>query len=60
MVQAKLAAFADSDSTRHLEDIAAIIRIQGNKLDGAAIDVAAAKLGLLGRWRALWTANQGP
>lgn len=54
VITSKLLAYADSESTRHLEDIGSIIRIQGNSLDAAAIDAKAAKLGLLGVWRRLW------
>ena len=42
------------------DDIASIIRLQGKKLDAQAIDIAAARLGLLGVWRALWSQNQPP
>ena len=58
IIIAKLKAYADSQSTRHLDDIASIIRLQGQKLDGAQLDIAAARLGLLGVWRALWAENQ--
>jgi hypothetical protein len=58
VIIAKLRAYEDSRSTRHLEDIASLVRIQGNKLDGKSLDVAAAGLGLLGVWRALWDENQ--
>jgi hypothetical protein len=58
VVVAKLRAFAESESTRHLEDIASIIRVQGSRLDGERIDVAAARLGLLGRWRTLRADNR--
>jgi hypothetical protein len=60
VVIAKLRAFADSDSTRHLDDIASIVRLQGRQLAQAEIEIAAAKLGLLGRWRTLWDVNQRP
>lgn len=60
VVIAKLRAFADSDSTRHLDDIASIVRLQGRQLAQAEIEIAAARLGLLGRWRALWEDNQRP
>ena len=58
VVITKLTAFQDSQSTRHLEDIASIIRVQRNKLDQEQLDIAAARLGLLGVWRALWEENQ--
>ena len=58
LVISKLQAFAESESTRHLDDVASVVRLQGEKLDGAQIDVAAAQMGLLGLWRALWTDNR--
>lgn len=60
VITSKLRAYQDSESTRHLDDIASIIRVQGNKLDHAQIDVAAARQGLLGVWRSLWDANRPP
>jgi len=53
-IASKLHAFAESGSTRHLEDISSIVRVQGDRLDAAAIDVVAARLGVLGAWRAQW------
>lgn len=58
VIIAKLRAYENSQSTRHLDDIASIIRLQGNKLDVKQIDIVAARLGLLGVWRALWEQNQ--
>lgn len=58
VVAAKLRAYEDSQSTRHLDDIASIVRVQGNKLDQERLEIAAARLGLLGVWRALWDENQ--
>jgi len=60
IVAAKLRAYENSESTRHLDDIASIVRLQGKKLDQAKIDIAAARLGLLGVWRSLWDGNQRP
>lgn len=60
VVITKLRAYEDSQSTRHLEDIASVVRLQGNKLDDRRLDLAAARLGLLGVWRALWNENQPP
>lgn len=60
VIVAKLRAYENSASTRHLDDIASIVRLQGKKLDQAKIDRAAAQLGLLGVWRALWETNQRP
>ena len=60
VVMAKLRAYENSESTRHLDDIASIVRLQGKKLDQAKIDVTAAQLDLLGVWRSLWEGNQRP
>lgn len=57
MIVAKLRAYQASQSTRHLDDIASIIRLQGKKLEQENLDIAAAHLGLLGVWRALWEQN---
>lgn len=57
LVGAKLRAYQDSRSTRHLEDIASVIRIQGTELDEAHLDRTAAGLGLLGVWHRLWAEN---
>ncbi len=58
VIIAKLRAYHESQSTRHLDDIASIIRIQGSRLAQEKLDVTAARLGLLGVWRALWQENQ--
>jgi hypothetical protein len=58
VVIAKLQAFKESQSTRHLDDIASIVRLQGKKLDKNRLDVTAARSGLLGVWRDLWHKNQ--
>jgi len=57
VIIAKLRAYQESQSTRHLDDIASIVRIQGNELAQEKLDIAAARLGLLGVWRALWQEN---
>jgi hypothetical protein len=57
VVIAKLRAYEDSQSTRHLDDIRSIVRLQGEKLDRKEIDVFAARSGLLGVWRAIWEQN---
>ena len=57
-IASKLHAFAQSRSTRHLDDIGSIIRVQSSKLDAGTIDAVAARLGVLGAWRALWAANE--
>lgn len=59
LVIAKLRAFEDSQSTRHLEDIASVIRIQGNNLNEEKIKIAAAQLGLIRNWQDLWEKNLG-
>lgn len=53
-IASKLKAFAESQSTRHLDDVRSIIRVRGDALDAAAIDAAVARLGVLGVWRSLW------
>jgi hypothetical protein len=58
VIFAKLRAYADSQSTRHLDDIASIIRMQAGRLEQKELDIAAARLGLLGMWRSLWQANR--
>ncbi|MCB8980606.1 MAG: hypothetical protein H6657_24615 [Ardenticatenaceae bacterium] len=60
IIVAKLRAYENSESTRHLDDIALIVRLQGKKLDQVRIDIAAAQLGVLGVWRSLWKENQRP
>jgi hypothetical protein len=50
-ITSKLLAFADSGSTRHLDDIASILRVQGDRVNTARIDVLAARFGVLGAWR---------
>jgi hypothetical protein len=57
VVVAKLRAYQNSQSTRHLDDIASIVRLQGTDLDRERIDLAAARSGTLGLWRALWEKN---
>lgn len=59
-VIAKLRAYENCESTRHLDDIASIIRLRGKKLDHQQINIVAARLGLLGRWRDLWRENHPP
>lgn len=60
LVVAKLQAYRNSESTRHLDDIGSIVRLQGKKLDQEKIDIAATRSGLLGIWRSLWESNQRP
>lgn len=60
LVIAKLKAYQESQSTRHLEDIASVVRLQTGELDAEKIDIAAARAGLLGVWRSLWADNQSP
>ena len=56
-IASKLRAYADSRSTRHLQDVGSIIRVQGSKLDAGAVDAVAARSNVLGVWRALWDEN---
>jgi hypothetical protein len=58
VVVAKLRAYQNSQSTRHLDDIASIVRLQGSDLNRERIDLAAARSGALGLWRALWEQNR--
>jgi hypothetical protein len=58
VIEAKLAAYQDSQSTRHLDDIASIVRLQRGKLNLKQLDITAARLKILGVWRALWEQNQ--
>ena len=60
LVKAKRRAYQESQSTRHLDDVASGVRLQGVELDREQIDIAAARAGLLGVWRSLWTENQSP
>lgn len=53
LVIAKLIAYDDSQSTRHLDDIKTIAQIQRNKLDLQRIDQFATSLELFGVWRSL-------
>ncbi len=53
LIKAKLIAFKDSGSTRHLDDIASIVRIQEKNLDYDNLELFAAQLGSLGAWRAI-------
>lgn len=57
-IVSKLVAYADSESTRHLEDISSIIRSKGHSLDAAYIETVAARLGVLGIWRRVWDENR--
>lgn len=59
VIVAKLKAYLDSESTRHLDDIASIIRIQGGRLDNRQIEQRAAQIGAFGIWRSLWEKNRG-
>lgn len=54
VIVAKLRAYLDSGSTRHLDDIAGIVRVQAERLDVRQLDRRAAQLGCYGVWRALW------
>lgn len=54
----KLRAYRESNSTRHTEDVAGIVRVSGDTLDAAFLDVQAAQMGEMGLWRSLWEANR--
>ena len=54
----KLRAYRESQSTRHVEDIAGIVRVSGESLDSAYLDVEAARMGEIGLWRTLWKDNR--
>ena len=58
LVAAKLRAYLDSGSTRHLDDVAGIVRVQGARLDDRHLDHLAAQIGCYGVWRALWEQNR--
>lgn len=49
----KLIAFKDRQSTRDLDDIASIVKVQGNALDLKKIAQTSAQLGLIGVWRSI-------
>lgn len=57
LIIAKLSAYDDSRSTRHLDDIAGVIRIQQQTLDLHQLDREAARLGIFGVWRRLLEEN---
>ena len=57
VVAAKLRAYLDSGSTRHLDDVAGIVRVQGTRLDERTLEQLSAQLGCYGVWRALWEQN---
>lgn len=51
VIARKLSYFAQSGSTRHLEDIARIRRVQEDRIDQPALDEWIGTLGLEGVWR---------
>jgi hypothetical protein len=53
VILTKLRTFRDSGSTRHLEDIAGILRVSGPSLERAYIQREAARMEVLGVWREL-------
>jgi hypothetical protein len=57
VIASKLQAFVENGSTRHLDDIAGIVRVQGNRLDVRRLDQRAAQLGCYGVWRGIWQAS---
>lgn len=60
VVAAKLRAYLDSGSTRHLDDIAGIVRVQSSRLDSERLSRLAAQLGCFGVWREVWSRNARP
>ena len=50
----------DSGSTRHLDDIAGIVRVQSSRLDSERLSRLAAQLGCFGVWREVWSRNARP
>lgn len=60
LILTKLQAYVESESTRHLDDVASVIRLQGQRLDNEQIDIIAARLGILGVWRSLWEGHRPP
>lgn len=57
LIIAKLIAFKDSQSTRHLEDIEAVVRIQGKKLNIPRLTEFSIESGLFGVWQAILEKN---
>lgn len=53
VILAKLQAYQDSGSTRHLEDIGGILRVSGSELDLAYVDREGFRIGVFGTWREL-------
>jgi hypothetical protein len=47
----KMAYFQEGGSDKHLRDIAGVLRLQGEALDRAYIEVWAGKLGLSAMWQ---------
>lgn len=58
IIVAKLRAYENSHSSRHLDDIASIVRVQGGNLEPEQINIAATRLGLLGVWQTIWEKNR--
>lgn len=57
LIVAKLIAFKDSQSTRHIDDIGAVVRVQGKKLDLQKVTRASIELSLFGVWQAILEQN---
>jgi hypothetical protein len=53
IILTKLQTYEDSRSTRHLDDVAGILRVSGPELDLAYVHREAARIGVLGTWREL-------
>ena len=59
VIAAKLHAYVENGSTRHLDDIAGIVRVQRDRLDLRRLDHRATQLGCYGVWRQIWQSNRG-
>lgn len=57
LVKTKLSAYQEGRSSRHLDDVAGIIRVQGETFDLVELERVASRLGLLGEWRGLLKNN---
>jgi hypothetical protein len=58
VILTKLRAYQDSQSSRHLDDVAGILRVSGPELDLAYITREAARIGVFGIWRELLDQNK--
>lgn len=56
-IVSKLIAYVNSQSSRHLEDIASIIRVQGNNLRRSIIEQQVIQLDVFDLWQTIWAEN---